>query len=77
MNKGNEQTNKQKTNKKKTLQAGVPYILFYTVLFHPVCVLIEQCSFFCLSSFTATQTSEPRLLCVCGCHVDRRNVPRR
>lgn len=27
---------------KKTLKAGVPYILFYTVLFHPVCVLINS-----------------------------------
>lgn len=64
INTGNEHTNK------KTLQAGVSYILFYTVLFQPVCVLIEQCSFFfCLSPFTATQTSEPQLLCVCVCVV--------
>lgn len=35
---------------KKTLQAGVPYILFYTVLFHLVCVLIDNAVFASLLS---------------------------
>lgn len=48
----------QTEKEKKSPQAGVPYILFYTVLFHPVCVLIDNAVF-------ATLLSPPhKLLCV-------------
>ena len=47
------------------------FLIFYSIPFYfnqYVC-LSNNAVFFCLSPFTATQTSEPQLLCVCVCVV--------
>lgn len=60
------------TTQRETLQTGVPYILFYTVLFHPVCVLIDK---LVLTSLLSPSHNLQATVTVCVAVVSQRSVP--